>query len=194
MLVLVNKFKIHGDSYDCRCWVKSLSDKRFTVLQAMGTITHSTDMEGFMRLAGLTSSELLQTLKDLAQDGFVMKTKHGYAIADRGKLALTALTRLPDDKAFRFYVGVGQPTGVSARSNKEFYNVVENIAAGSLEFHLERGDFEKWIRTSMQDEFFAAELAGLRKAALKGEALRKQILMGLQARFGEEVLLLEWCV
>ena len=145
-------------------------------------------MDDFMRLAGLPSSEVLATLKDLAQDGFVTKTKHGYAIAEKGLLALAALKQLPDDKAFHFYIGIDQPVDAFARNIKEFYNVVETVAAGSLEFHSERGDFENWARTSVEDELFASDLSGLRKEGLKGEVLRKQILLGLLARFGEGIL------
>jgi len=149
-------------------------------------------MDDFMRLAGLPSSEVLATLKDLAQDGFVTKTKHGYAIAEKGLLALTALKQLPGDKTFHFYLGIDQPAGASARNIKEFYSVVETVAAGSLEFHSERGDFENWAKTSIEDEVFAGDLSGLRKESLKGEMLRKQILLGLLARFGEDVLLRDW--
>jgi DNA-binding Lrp family transcriptional regulator len=167
-------------------------DRRLTVLNAMNTITRSTEMEEFLRMVGLTSTELLKMLKELAQDGFVVKTGKGYAIAEKGKLALTALTLLPDDKAFHFYVGIGQPAGVSARNVKEFYDIVKTVDAVSLEFHLEREDFENWVETAVGDDVFARELAGLRQEGLKGEALRKQILLGLETRFGEDVLRREW--
>jgi hypothetical protein len=146
-------------------------------------------MDDFMRLTGLPSPEVLQTLKELAQDGFVTKTKHGYAIAEKGLLALTALKQLPEDNAFHFYVGIDQPVDTFARNIKEFYNAVETIAAGSLEFHSERGDFENWVRTSVKDDVFAGDLSALRKKGLKGDLLRKQILLGLLARFGEDILL-----
>jgi hypothetical protein len=165
-----------------------MTDKRLMVLRAMSTITHSTDMEDFMRQAGLPMPEVLETLKELAQDGFVTKTKHGYAIVEKGKLALLALTQLPDDKAFQFYVGIGQPAGVSTRSIKEFYDAVEAVATDSLEFHMERGDFENWLKTSINDDVLGGEFAGLRKEGFKGEALRNQILLALSTRFGEDIL------
>jgi hypothetical protein len=149
-------------------------------------------MDEFMRMAGLTLTDVLDTLKALAHEGFVTKTGKGYTIAEKGKLALIALSRLPNDKAFHFYLGMEQPTGVSAESVKEFYNVVETVALSSLEFHLEREDFEKWFKTAVQDDVFAGELAGLRETGLKGEALRMQILLGLQTRYGEDVLRREW--
>jgi hypothetical protein len=171
-----------------------LVDRCLMVLGAMGTVTHSTDMDEFMRLAGLTMPEVLEALKELAQLGFVTKTKHGYAIAEKGKLALAAVTQLPEDKIFYFYLGVGQPVGVSANSIREFFEAVKAVVFGSLEFHTERGDFENWLRTSVGNDVLADEFAGISKEGWKGEALRKQILRCLLARFGEDVLLQEWRV
>jgi hypothetical protein len=171
------------------CVVSVLVSKRLAVLDAMSAVTQSTDMDNFMQLTGLPSSEVLKTLKELSRDEFVTRTKHGYAIAEKGLLALAALRQLPDDKAFYFYLGVDQPAGASARNLREFYTVVETVAAESLDFHSERGDFENWVRTSVKDDVFAGNLAGLLKEGLKGEALRKQVLLGLLARFGEDVLL-----
>jgi hypothetical protein len=149
-------------------------------------------MDEFLRMVGLTMAELVETLKVLAQDGFVTKTGKGYTIADKGKLTLAALAGLPEEEAFIFYLRIGEPAGVSARSVKEFYEVVKTVDVVSLEFHLEREDFENWVKTAVKDDAFAGELAGLRQEGLKGETLRKQILLDLQERFGEDVLSREW--
>lgn len=154
----------------------------------MSTIKHPTDMDEFLHIVGLSFTELVETLKELAKDGFVTKTGKGYAITDKGRLAPTVFAMLPEEKAFHFYLGLDQPAGVSARSIKEFFDIVETVAAGSLEFHLEREDFENWFETAVKDDVFASELASLRQDGLKGEALRKQILLSLQARFGEDML------
>jgi hypothetical protein len=169
-----------------------LDDKQFAVLRAMSTITRPTDMDEFLHAVGLTLEELVEKLKELTTDGFVKKTGKGYAITDKGRLASSVFATLPEDKAFTFYLGLDQPAGVSARSIKEFYDIVGNVAVGSLEFHLEREDFEKWFESTVEDDVFASELASLRQDGFKGEALRKQILLRLQARFGEELLRLEW--
>lgn len=170
----------------------TLVNKRLAVLDAMSTVTKSTDMEDFMRLSGLTSSEVVATLKELAQDGFVVKTKHGFAIAEKGLIALTALRQLPIENAFHFYSGIDQPLGILARSIKKFHDVVGTVDSSSLEFHLARGDFENWVRTSVKDDVFANDLLSLGKEGLEGEVLRKQILLSLLERFGEDVLLRDW--
>ncbi len=158
----------------------------------MGKITRSTDMDDFLRAVGFSFAELAETLKELAKDGFVTKTGKGYAIAEKGKLALKAFTVMPQEQGFRFYTALDQPADVSAQSVKEFYDVVGSIDTGSLEFHLERKDFENWFKTSVEDEVFAHEFSGLGQTGLKGEALRKQMLLNLEARFGEDALNREW--
>jgi predicted transcriptional regulator len=169
-----------------------LDDKQFAILRAMSTVTHPTDMDEFLRIVGLSLAELIETFKELAKDGFVTKTAKGYAITDKGRLASTVFATLPEEKAFHFYLGLGKPADISARNTKEFYEIVKIVAAGSLEFHLERGDFENWFESAVKDDVFASELTGLRQDGLKGEALRKQILLGLQARFGKDMLSREW--
>jgi len=166
-----------------------LADKKVAVLRAMSTITHSTDMEQFLRLAELSMPEVLETLKELAEDGYVTKTKHGYAIVEKGKVALTALKQLPKDKAFHFYLGIDQPADIYASSVKAFYRIVETLEAGSLEFHLDRGDFENWLKTAVEDETMATEIAKLKLEGFRGDPLREQILLALRARFGDDVLL-----
>ncbi len=158
----------------------------------MGKITRSTDMDDFLTAVGFTFAELSETLKKLAKDGFVTKTGKGYAIAEKGKLALKAFNVLPKENEFSFYLGLDQPAGVVARSVKEFYDVVGRVDTGSLEFHLDREDFEDWFKTSVEDDVFTRELSGIRLMGLKGEALRKQMLLNMEARFGEDALTLEW--
>ncbi len=172
--------------------VATLVNKRLAVLDAMSTVTQSTGMNNFMQLTGLPQSEVLTTLKELQHDGFVTRTKHGYAIAEKGLLALTALKLLPEDKTFHFYRAVDQPLGASAKNVKEFHDIVGTVAADSLNFHSDRADFENWAKTSVKDETLADNLSGLRKENLKDETLRKQILLGLLARFGEDILLRNW--
>jgi hypothetical protein len=61
---------------------------------------------------------------------------------------------------------------------------VKGIATASLEFHLYREDFENWTKTTLKDEDFSSELGRIRQAGLKGEALRKEMVAVIEARFG----------
>ena len=55
------------------------------------------------------------------------------------------LKTLPREKAFYFFTSIGNYTGESAASLKEFMEKINQVNVKSLEFHLYRGDFEKWI-------------------------------------------------
>ena len=85
------------------------------------------------------------------------------------------LRTLPREKAFYFFTSIGNYTGESAASLKEFMEKIKDVNVKSLEFHLYRGDFEKWIAEVLQDEELALELKKLQKFNLAGDAIRKEI-------------------
>jgi hypothetical protein len=84
------------------------------------------------------------------------------------------LRTLPREKAFYFFTSIGNYTGESATSLKEFIDKINEVNVKSLEFHLYRGDFEKWISEVLQDEELALEVRKL-KFNLIGDALRSQL-------------------
>jgi len=128
-------------------------------------------------------------LQELAKAGLVRKVGSGYGITENGRAILKAFTPVPRDMEFHFYTGIGQSTGFAAKSLKDFYEIVKQVAIDSLEFHLYRGDFESWIQTAFNDAAFAEELTKMEKAKLKGENLRKEIIKVAEARYGFERLL-----
>ena len=111
----------------------------------MNEITSRVDLNTFAQMVGLTLNQTIERVQQLAKTGFIRKTNGGYGITEKGKEILKAITPVPKDSAFHFYTGIGQPTGFSAESLKDFYEMVKSIAVESLEFHLYREDFEKWI-------------------------------------------------
>ncbi len=52
---------------------------------------------------------------------------------------------------------------------------VKEIDSKSLEFHLNRGDFKKWIREVWNYKELAEKISKIEKLNLKGEQLRTQI-------------------
>jgi hypothetical protein len=82
---------------------------------------------------------------------------------------------VPREKAFYFFTSIGNYTGVSASSLKEFMEKINEVNVKSLEFHLNRGDFEKWINEVLQDEELAAEIRRLHGLNLASDALRSQL-------------------
>jgi DNA-binding Lrp family transcriptional regulator len=159
-------------------------EERLKVLKVMSEVTSRIDMNTFARMVGLNPSQTIERMQELANADLIRKVGGGYGITKKGKAILKAITPVPKDTAFHFYTGVGQPTGFSAESLKDFYEIVKRVAIGSVEFHLYRGDFENWIKTAFKDAALTDELANLKSAKLKGEELRKEIITAIATKYG----------
>jgi hypothetical protein len=92
------------------------------------------------------------------------------------------LRTLPREKAFYFFTSIGNYTGESASSLKEFMEKINGINVKSLEFHLHRGDFEKWVAEVLQDEKLANELRRLQASNLTGDAIRSELYTVISSR------------
>ncbi len=161
-----------------------MTEEQLRVLKAMNEITSRMDLNAFAQMVGLTANQAIERVQELVNAGFMRKVGSGFGITEKGKAILKAIKPVPKDMAFHFYTGVGQPTGFSAESLKEFYEIVRRVSAESLEFHLYRGDFENWIKAAFKDEALADELARLKSANVKGEELRQAIIMATSAKYG----------
>ncbi len=93
------------------------------------------------------------------------------------------LGTVPREKAFYFFTSIGNYTGSSASSLKEFMESLDRVNVKSLEFHLNRGDFEKWISEVIQDRELATEIRRLQRFNLTGDALRSQLSLAVSKRF-----------
>jgi hypothetical protein len=85
------------------------------------------------------------------------------------------LRTVPREKAFYFFTSIGNYTGASASSLKEFMAMIKDVNIKSLEFHLYRGDFEKWMTDVLQDNVLAGEIKRLQTYNQKGAILRNQL-------------------
>ena len=97
--------------------------------------------------------------------------------------ASKASRNVPREKAFYFFTSVGNYTGMSAASLKEFMDRVNDVNVKSLEFHLQRGDFEKWVEDVLQDKDLALEIERLQRFNLTGDALRNQLRAVVSRRY-----------
>jgi hypothetical protein len=93
----------------------------------------------------------------------------------RNEAEVKALKSVPREKAFYFFTSIGNYTGENASSLKEFMEKINEVNVKSLEFHLYRGDFEKWIDEVLEDAQLAEEIRKLKRANLTGESLRNQL-------------------
>ncbi len=149
----------------------------------MAEVTGRIDMNEFARRVSLTPSQAGEQIQELAKAGLVSKVGGGYCITEKGKTALKAFSVVPVKKEFHFYIGMNQQTGFSAKCFKEFYDLVKTVDVQALEFHLYRGDFENWVRTTVNDAVFANEIECIKKTGVKGEQLRETLLLAAESRF-----------
>lgn len=80
-----------------------------------------------------------------------------------------------DKEAFYFYEKVGNYTGHKANSLEEFAKKLATVDSNSLEFHLFREDFEKWVSFSLRIDSLAKSIAAVRAQKSTGEDLRNQL-------------------
>jgi hypothetical protein len=59
---------------------------------------------------------------------------------------------------------------------------VNEVNVKSLEFHLYRGDFEKWVSEILQDGELAGDIRRLQRLKLMGEPLRNQLFLTVSRR------------
>jgi len=89
------------------------------------------------------------------------------------------------EEAFYFFTSIGNYTGESAFSLEEFMNKIKEINIKSLEFHLYREDFEKWIAQTLGDAKLADEIKGVRNLKFVGNALRDRLYNVVSKRVRE---------
>jgi len=90
--------------------------------------------------------------------------------------------KLSKENAFYFFTSIGNYTGESAASLEGFFEKIREIDIRSLEFHLHRGDFEKWIAETLEDKELAEEIRNLQNLRSAGDALRNQLVFIVSKR------------
>ncbi|HEY4674760.1 MAG TPA: DUF5752 family protein [Candidatus Bathyarchaeia archaeon] len=85
------------------------------------------------------------------------------------------IKNLPREKAFYFFTSIGNYTGESAMSLKEFMGKINEVDVKSLEFHLYRGDFEKWVNEALEDAKLSVAIGSLRNQNYFGTTLREHL-------------------
>ncbi len=73
--------------------------------------------------------------------------------------ARSCLRTVSLSESFFFYETLGKPTGQSASNLKEFLEAVKTTSNESLNFHIERRDFENWIEKTLGDAVLAKRIA-----------------------------------
>jgi len=95
------------------------------------------------------------------------------------------LRRLPAGRGFTFFYEFARPTTWTVHSLHEFYSALKVVDIKSVQFHVERGDFERWLRQVVGDEKLAGQFVETSSKRLKGEALRKKTVYAVEVRIKE---------
>ena len=85
------------------------------------------------------------------------------------------LRELTKNEAFYFFTSLGDYTGECAISLGDFVRKIKEVDIKSIEFHLNREDFEKWFTQTLEDKELAKEIKNLQKQNLTGESLRQKL-------------------
>jgi hypothetical protein len=93
------------------------------------------------------------------------------------------LRALNDKEAFYFYEDIGKPTGQSARSLPDFLEKIKSIKLESLQFHLQRKDFQNWFKETLGDAKLASRIEEIHPS--KNDDLRKEICSTVKSRMNE---------
>lgn len=99
--------------------------------------------------------------------------------------------RVSADKAFKFYYRFAEPAYISASSLQEFYEALKKVDTESIAFHMNRGDFERWISNIIEDDELANKIANLPKSWRDKGKLRCMLLTLVEERIKELKNLME---
>jgi hypothetical protein len=97
--------------------------------------------------------------------------------------AQRALSTVNSDCGFHFYPAIGDYTGVTATSLQDLAEKMREVSVGSVRFHYERGDLQRWIRTFFCDQELAEQI-GLIKPTFSDEMLRREITDQIEENIG----------
>ena len=100
-------------------------------------------------------------------------------------VARRMLRAFPAERGFTFFYEFARPTQLTVHSLEEFSSALNTVDAKSVEFHTERGDFERWIRHVTGDSKLADKLRDVAHQEFVGEILRKKTINAVEQRIAE---------
>jgi hydroxymethylpyrimidine pyrophosphatase-like HAD family hydrolase len=94
---------------------------------------------------------------------------------------------LPKERRFYFHSMDGQPIAAAA-TLQEFRTAVAHLDPPALQYHLERGDFSRWLDSTIADKELATQVAAwedqlLAHRAADLERLRRQLVRAVDERY-----------
>lgn len=96
------------------------------------------------------------------------------AASARSRRAVLSLRCVPPDLAFHFS-SPDRPAGYAAHSLQELANMLEFAPDDVVNYHMERGDFDRWVSQVIGDTKLAKEIRGINAASDLQTAVQKRV-------------------
>jgi DNA-binding transcriptional ArsR family regulator len=137
-----------------------------------------------MHIIGLTRMGYIET----REKGYYLITDNGEKVLGFPEIneekAAEILTYLPLEKSFQFYADIGKPLNIHAASLQDFCEKILKVDIGSVEFHVNRGDFEAWFM-GLGDVELARKTLLIKEQKIFGEELRQKLYEIVKSRYEE---------
>jgi len=180
---------------DASCWLgNTMQWAYYTTLRRLEPLVRETQDKEFIKTwryfqtsdhlyymftAGGSSGEVHSYFStfNTPMDAFVTAQTAILDFENRVRLAAVAA-----DDPFMFYTGIGEKyyTGKMVWSLAGFARALREVSLKSIEFHNNRGDFEKWAQKSLHDELLSEQLKKGRFLKLTGEPLREALIKDMK--------------
>ena len=164
----------------------SISPVKRLILETMWLLDRPAKATEIAKEAGLGFPPVMMHILGLTKMGHVQIPEKGtYVITESGKKVLglpiiskekaaEILAYLPMEKSFHFYADIGKPLNIHAASLGDFCDKILKVDPSSVEFHVNRGDFEAWF-AGLGDAELARKTLLVREEKMAGENLRKKL-------------------
>jgi alpha-amylase len=182
---------------DASCWIgNTMQWAYYTILRRLEPIVKETEDEEFLKTwryfqasdhlyymytAGGAPGEVHSYFSPFGTPADAFVTAQAAIVDFENRVRLAAVA---GDEPFLFYTGLGERyfTGVRAWSMTGFINAIQKVTLKSVEFHSQRGDFQRWAEKSLRDATLATQLSKERLTRLHGETLRRTIAKTVKER------------
>jgi hypothetical protein len=164
----------------------SLSPVKYEILETMLLLDKPERAVLISKEVGKQFPSIMMHVIGLTRMGYTTSPEKGlYSLTQKGKKALgipeinsenakTILSNMPQDKTFHFYAGLGKPLSLQACCLQDFCDKIPDVNSDSIDFHINRGDFESWF-TAIGDVELAKKARLLKEKKIVGENLRKRL-------------------
>jgi hypothetical protein len=164
----------------------SISPVKRLILETMWLLDRPAKATEIAKEAGLGFPPVMMHILGLTKMGHVQMPEKGtYVITESGKKVLglpdvskekaaDILAYQPMEKSFHFYADIGKPLNIHAASLGDFCDKILKVDLSSVEFHINRGDFEAWF-AGLGDAELARKTLLVREEKIAGENLRKKL-------------------